>query len=83
MFPKNACLTACKSQDVSVMVSLGIYCEKIPTISLINIHHHTATLLFCHEHFTDLLSRQLSNIQHSIVHFSHHAVCYIIRTFIL
>ena len=42
------------------MVSLGIYCEKIPTISLINIHHHTATLLFCHEHFTDLLSVDLN-----------------------
>ena len=53
----------------------------ITTTNLVNIHHHTvANFRPCDENFKDLLSQQLSNVQCSIVNYSHPVVPNIPRT---
>ena len=57
----------------------------IPTINLVNIHHHRIMNLFflMTRISQDLLSYQLSSIQNSIINYSHHDVHYIPRTYSL
>ena len=53
------------------------------TVSLVHIHHLTLLQFFsCDKNFYSVLSQQLSNIQYSVVNYSHHAVYSLPRTYL-